>query len=57
MSRRFKRHVNRPSSPAALVQGRSEFNPDYTSVRKDLRRIGMLAGFFILVLVALSFVL
>lgn len=36
---------------------RSEFNPDYTHVKKDLARIGTLAGFFIVVLVALSFFL
>lgn len=36
---------------------RSEFNPDYTYVKKDLARIGTLAGFFIVVLVALSFFL
>jgi hypothetical protein len=34
-----------------------EFNPDYSLIKKDLRRIGFLAGFFILVLVALSFIL
>jgi len=36
---------------------RNEFNPDYTHVKKDLKRIGTLAGFFIFVLVALSFFL
>jgi hypothetical protein len=36
---------------------RTEFNPDYTHVKKDLTRIGTLAGFFIVVLVALSFFL
>jgi hypothetical protein len=36
---------------------REEFNPDYTMVKKDLKRIGLLAGFFIVVLVALSFIL
>ena len=37
---------------------RSEgFNPDYSYVRKDLKRIVALAGFFLAVLVALSFVL
>jgi len=36
---------------------RSEFNPDYTHVKKDLTRIGTLAGFFIVVLIALSFFL
>lgn len=34
-----------------------EFNPDYSMVRKDLKRIGILAGFFITVLVVLSFIL
>lgn len=36
---------------------RTEFNPDYSYVKKDLARIGTLAGFFIVVLVALSFFL
>lgn len=36
---------------------RAEFNPDYTDVKKDLRRIGTLAGFFIVALVVLSFFL
>jgi len=31
------------------------FNPDYTYVKKDLRTIGILAGIFITILVALSF--
>ena len=34
-----------------------EFNPDYTQVKKDLTRIGMLAGFFFAVLIVLSFFL
>ena len=36
---------------------RTEFNPDYTYVKKDLARIGTLAGFFIAVLIVLSFFL
>jgi hypothetical protein len=37
---------------------RSEgFNPDYSYVRKDLKRIAALAGFFLAVLLALAFVL
>jgi hypothetical protein len=35
----------------------TEFNPDYSYVRKDLVRIGSLAGFFIIVLIVLSFFL
>jgi hypothetical protein len=34
-----------------------EFNPDYSYVIKDLRRIGILAGTFFMVLVVLSFFL
>jgi hypothetical protein len=28
-----------------------DFNPDYTHVRNDLRRIGLLAAFFILAMI------
>ncbi len=34
-----------------------EFNPDYSYVVKDLKRIGTLAGSFIVILIALSFFL
>jgi hypothetical protein len=34
-----------------------EFNPDYSYVVKDLRTIGILAGSFVVILVALSFFL
>jgi hypothetical protein len=34
--------------------GGSEFKPDYTFVKKDLRRIGLLAGSLILGLIILS---
>jgi len=36
---------------------RTEFNPDYTYVKRDLARIGSLAGFFIVVLIVISFFL
>lgn len=32
-------------------------NPDYSYIRKDLRRIAMIASSFIIVLIALSFVI
>lgn len=35
----------------------TEFNPDYGPVKKDLKRIGILAGTFMAILVALSFFL
>ena len=34
-----------------------DFNPDYGHVVKDLRRIGILAGSFIVILIILSIVL
>jgi len=46
--------------PAPLVDGAgsvprlrttSGFNPDYSHVRRDLKRIGLLAGFFILAMI------
>ncbi len=35
----------------------TEFNPDYTYVKKDLSHIGTLAGFFFVALIVLSFFL
>jgi hypothetical protein len=32
-----------------------EFNPDYSQVKRDLTRIGVLAGTFLVILIALSF--
>ena len=34
-----------------------EFNPDYTEIKNDLKRIGTLASIFRAILVALSFIL
>jgi len=34
-----------------------DFNPDYSQVKQDLKRIGILAGSFFVILVALSFFL
>jgi hypothetical protein len=42
------------TSPAAIEV---EFNPDYSQTKKDLRRIGILAGSFFTILVVLSFFL
>lgn len=33
----------------------SDFNPDYSDVYKDLKRIGLLAGIFLAVMITLSF--
>ena len=35
----------------------NQFNPDYTDIISDLKRIGTLAGVFFVLLIALSFIL
>lgn len=35
----------------------TEFNPDYSHIKRDLSRIGVLAGVFFALLIALSFFL
>lgn len=56
MAKRTKRQVNRRSKNVSAIRG-DDFNPDYTAVKKDLRTIGSLAGFFVVVLIVLSFFL
>ncbi len=52
---------NKRPTPTVTVSNnvpqKFEFNPDYSMIKKDLTRIGILAGFFITVLVVLSFIL
>ena len=55
MARRNKRQSNRPMT--AVPVARTEFNPDYTHVKRDLTRIGILAGSFFVILIVLSFFL
>jgi len=55
MAKKSKRQVSRRSMKSSVRS--DEFNPDYTAVKKDLKTIGSLAGFFVLVLVVLSFFL
>jgi hypothetical protein len=59
--RSYRRDVNRSvEKPAAdpLTGNRvTGFNPDYHIVIRDIHRVGILAGSFILVLVILSFFL
>lgn len=54
MAKRTKRTTTVSMTPSG---SRTEFNPDYSAVKKDLARIGTLAGFFIAVLIVLSFFL
>ncbi len=45
------RSFSRRATPAV------EFNPDYTYIVKDLKRIGLMAGTFFVILIALSFIM
>ena len=47
----------RTTVSVAAPMSRNEFNPDYSDVKKDLTRIGSLAGFFFVLLIVLSFFL
>jgi len=47
-------------APSMTTAGRTsdaDFNPDYSSTLKDLKRIGILAGSFVVILIILSFIL
>jgi hypothetical protein len=46
-----------PASAARRLTPIAEFKPDYTHVFADLKRIGVLAGSFLAILVVLSFIL
>ena len=56
MSKKNRRQVSKTAAfmPAPRI---TEFNPDYTYIKRDLGRIGLLAGGFFVILVALAFVL
>ena len=56
MSKKSKRQVSRQvSRPAsAMASKATEFNPDYSTTKRELRRIGILAGSFVTVLVILA---
>ncbi len=68
MPKKYKRQARRETagitttstSPAAYnipSTRTSDFNPDYTYVTRDLRRIGILAGSFFAILIVLSFII
>jgi len=52
MSRKNRRQISRTLS--TFTPRVAEFKPDYSTIRRDLRRIAILAGSFILVLVVLA---
>lgn len=69
--KRGKKRKRRPNLPSeaqrttatvhnastGVAKGGRAFNPDYTYVVEDLKRIGILAGSFIGILIVLSFFL
>ena len=56
-SRRSSSSEGQTSSSGAVQNSKEGFNPDYTYVIKDLRRIGALAGTFLIILLILAFFL
>jgi len=56
MSKKNRRSVSKSAAfmPAPRT---TEFNPDYTYIKRDLGRIGILAGTFFVILIALTFFL
>ncbi len=52
MSRKNKRQAPRQFS--SLTPRAAEFNPDYSIIKRDLKRILMLAGTFIAILIVLA---
>ncbi|NLF50300.1 MAG: hypothetical protein GX577_04125 [Leptolinea sp.] len=62
MAKNTKRQVSFTSTPttgrrSVTSRPSSEFNPDYTLVKKDLKVIGYQVIFFVGVLIVLSFIL
>ena len=54
MSKKHRRQVPRVAGFSPAI-GRVEFNPDYSITKRELRRIGLLAGAFFAILIVLSF--
>ncbi len=58
MAKKNKRTATSVSMASSSASARStEFNPDYTYIKKDLMHIGALGGFFFVALIVLSFFL
>jgi hypothetical protein len=52
MSKKNKRQT--PRQVSSLAPKVIEFNPDYTIIKRDLKRIGLLAGTFFVILIVLA---
>ena len=66
MSKRHKKKFRKMAAASPILPAEAnrtmpshsaEFNPDYSYVIKDLKRIGTLAAFFLTVLIILAFIL
>ena len=54
MSRKHRRQMSKVAITQMPARA-AEFSPDYTYIKRDLRRIGILAGSFFALLVVLAF--
>jgi hypothetical protein len=54
MSKKNKRQAMRANVSTSATTRGSEFNPDYSTTKRELRRIGILAGTFIVILIVLA---
>jgi hypothetical protein len=52
MSKKYKRQA--PRQVSSLSAKVVEFNPDYSTIKRDLKRIGLLAGTFLAILIVLA---
>ncbi|HSB89300.1 MAG TPA: hypothetical protein VLD63_04665 [Anaerolineales bacterium] len=50
-----KRSRSMASRPAPRSMASTDFQPDYSHIRSDLRRIGVIAGTFVVLLLVASF--
>lgn len=57
MVKKNNRRTAGKAKPSHRARTAEEFNPDYTEIKNDLKRIGLLAGMFLAILIALSFIL
>lgn len=57
MAKKNKRSAGSRTKITGVAPLGTEFNPDYTYVKRDLARIGVLAGSFFALLIILSFIL
>ena len=53
MSKKNKRQA--PRQVTSLTAKATEFNPDYSIIKRDLKRIALLGGAFFAILIVLAF--